>query len=238
MKKQCDTGITEIYLLDDDVVWNEKLSKKIEAKGSRILEIDSVEEYIEKQSGDEWALCLLDIDTLVELYDDLWKEVIKNLCDKGVPIVLLAQQESEEDELLSLRMGIRDYFEKTKELDILWERCKLAIMKKGLRRTNRILLFEHSRTIQYLEKKIILTPLEFLVFSELYRHKGEVVSRTSLMEVGWANRQPANTRVLDTVIRQLRCKCEDVPIHIGTIYQKGYCLDSMNMKWRDNYGGY
>lgn len=236
MKNQCDTGIKEIFLLDDDVVWNEKLSKKIEAKGSRILEIDSVEEYIEKQGGDEWALCLFDVDTLVELYDDSWKEVIKKICDKGVPIVLLAQQGSEADELLALKLGIKDYFEKTKELDILWERCKLAIMKKEPRRTNRILLFEHSRTIQCLGKKITLTPLEFLVFSELYRHKGDVVSRTSLMEVGWSNRQPANTRVLDTVIRQLRCKCEDLPIHIGTIYQKGYCLDST--KRRNNYGGY
>ena len=226
MKRQCEKGMEEIFFLDEDVVWNEKLSKKIEVKGRRVLEIDSVEEYIEKQRGEEWPLCLLDVDTLKEIYGDAWKEVVKELCEKDVPVVLLAQRESREEELLALKLGVRDYFEKAKGMEILWERCKLAMMKNEKKKMNQILLFEHERTIQYLEQKIRLTPLEFLVFSELYRQKGGAVTRKKLMQVGWSKRQPANTRVLDTVIRQLRRKCKSLPIKIGTIYQQGYCMES------------
>lgn len=70
-------------------------------------------------------------------------------------------------------------------------------------------------------RRIGLTPLEYSVFSYLYRLEGKAVSRAALIENVWGYNY-AGSNVVETVVRSLRKKLEDRAHAIETIRGVGY----------------
>jgi two-component system copper resistance phosphate regulon response regulator CusR len=76
-------------------------------------------------------------------------------------------------------------------------------------------------------KRLDLTPKEFALLSLLVRHRGEVLSRTRIVEQVWDMNFSCETNVVDVTVRRLRRKVDDAfPIRlIHTVRGVGYVLE-------------
>ena len=75
-------------------------------------------------------------------------------------------------------------------------------------------------------KELALTPREYSILELLMRHKGRVLSRTSIVEAIWGYDSDVEENTLDVFIRLLRQKVElpETPKLIRTVRGVGYCL--------------
>jgi DNA-binding response OmpR family regulator len=72
-----------------------------------------------------------------------------------------------------------------------------------------------------------MTPREFDVLRLLASHRGQVVSRTRIMNCVFGSPDDVGSRTLDTHILHVRQKIEDDPAHpryVLTVYGQGYKL--------------
>jgi DNA-binding response OmpR family regulator len=72
---------------------------------------------------------------------------------------------------------------------------------------------------------LALKPKEYELLASLAQHKGQVLSRTQLMQNVWGWDYSVDSRTVDVHIRWLRCKIEvdpDNPTRIVTVRGLGY----------------
>lgn len=77
-----------------------------------------------------------------------------------------------------------------------------------------------DRRIQINGRDCTLTRMEYDVYQWMQQHRGNVVSRASLLRNVWGYPGEADTRTVDMCIRRLRTKVGAGAIQ--TIYGKGY----------------
>lgn len=85
-----------------------------------------------------------------------------------------------------------------------------------------------ARTVTRGERKIELLPTEWRLLETLLRHKGEVLTRTMLLEKVWDFAFDPTTNVVDVHVSRLRRKLEaegEAPL-IRTVRGAGYALDA------------
>ena len=77
--------------------------------------------------------------------------------------------------------------------------------------------------------EVPLTAMEFRLLSELVAHKGQMLSRSQLLERVWGYRHAGDDRLVDVTVRRLRVKLETNPSHpvmLVTVRGLGYRLQS------------
>jgi DNA-binding response OmpR family regulator len=77
--------------------------------------------------------------------------------------------------------------------------------------------------------EVPLTAMEFRLLSELVAHKGQMLSRSQLLERVWGYRHAGDDRLVDVTVRRLRVKLETDPSHpvmLVTVRGLGYRLQS------------
>ena len=77
-----------------------------------------------------------------------------------------------------------------------------------------------GRQIQVNGRECTLTRMEYDVYQWMRLHRGDVVSRASLLRNVWGFPMEADTRTVDMCVRRLRTKVGAGVIR--TIYGKGY----------------
>jgi len=176
---------------------------------------------------------LIILDIMLPGMDGL--EVCRELRKKNVvtPVIMLTAKGEEIDKVIGLEIGADDYM--TKPFSI---RELLARIKAHLRRTkregkevSRIHSFGDVE-IDFVRFKVKrkgeeqdLTSLETEILKYFVTHKGEVVSRDSLLDKIWGYNSFPTTRTVDNHILKLRKKIEEVPSHpkyILSVYGGGY----------------
>ncbi|MEY6433507.1 response regulator transcription factor [Thioalkalicoccus limnaeus] len=84
-----------------------------------------------------------------------------------------------------------------------------------------------GRVVQRGSRPIALQPTEFRLLEHLLRHKGQVVTRTMLLEAVWDIHFDPRTNIVETHISRLRAKIDrDAPVPlIKTVRGAGYRID-------------
>jgi two-component system OmpR family response regulator len=175
------------------------------------------------------------VDRMLPRLDGL--TLVRTLRDTGIstPVLFLTAMGSIEDRVKGLGIGADDYLVKPYAFAELHARvCSLA-RRPPLTQTPVVLRIADlemdliRRKVSRYGKAIDLQPTEFKLLEFLLRHKGQVVTRTMLLEAVWDFHFDPQTNIVDTHISRLRAKVdrEYSPALIQTVRGSGYMVDAL-----------
>ncbi len=148
-----------------------------------------------------------------------------------VPIIMLTARGQEIDKVVGLRTGADDYVTKPFGFMELMARVEAVLRRTGIRPSAEPLRFGEVevdfRRHQALRggRALELSAREFRLLAFFVRHRGEVVSRESLLDAVWEYRSTAFTRTVDMHVAKLRKKIEPdphEPRYLLTVHGLGY----------------
>jgi DNA-binding response OmpR family regulator len=156
-----------------------------------------------------------------------------------VPIVLLTSRDSEIDEALGLELGADDYVAKPFRTRVLLARVAALLRRESMRgpgtgtgasgeavTVRGALELDGERlAVRWRGAPIVTTVTEFRVIECLVRRPGVVLSRDRLLEQIRGDGSVVGDRIVDTYVRRLRRKLEDVDAafdRIETVVGAGY----------------
>ncbi len=161
--------------------------------------------------SEQYDLIVLDI--MLPKLDGL--QVCKELRKKSIktPVLMLTAKSTLEDKVAGLDSGADDYI--TKPFSFVEFRSRVhALIRRShqdispILSENDLILDPLKHSVQRANKAITLTPKEFAVLELLMRHKGEVVSRTMIIEHVWDYNFDGMSNVVDVFVGTLRKKVD------------------------------
>jgi len=220
----------KILIVEDDKAILMGLKDDLEFEGYKVSVALSGKEGLKQAMDQEFQLIILDI-LLPELNGF---EVCKKLRESGknTPILMITAARTEEmDKVLGLDIGADDYVTKP-----IGSREMVARVKAILRRTRQrerigevyefgdISINFKSYEVLKSGKRLSLTALEFKLLKFFIEHKGEVVTRDTILDEAWDD-AIVSPRTIDPHIVHLRKKIENDPSnpeHIISVRGVGY----------------
>jgi two-component system, OmpR family, response regulator len=163
-------------------------------------------------------------------------EVIKALRVSGqtMPVIILSALGEVDDRVKGLRSGGDDYLVKPfafdellARLEILLRRSRTQIVPETTFNIGDMVVDVLARKVSRGGKIIPLQAREFRLLEFLVRNKGQLVTRTMLLEAVWDYHFDPQTNMIDVHISRLRSKIDkgfDKPL-LKTIRGSGYMLD-------------
>ena len=152
-----------------------------------------------------------------------------------VPIIIVTARVEEIDRLLGLEMGADDYICKPFSPREMVARVKAVLRRLQPQAMNSVeqalRLYPQSFKVQYEDREIELTAVEFQLFHALYQYPGRIFSRARLMDLIYQDQRIVSDRTIDSHIKKLRKKlAELIPGKevIHSVYGAGYRYDPQN----------
>ena len=148
------------------------------------------------------------------------------------PVLMLTAKDGEYDQADALDLGADDYLTKPFSFIVLVARLRALIRRGGPIRpavleAGDLTLDPASRTVRRAGDELSLTPREFGVLQFLMRHRGDVVSKTDILESVWDANYEGDDNVVEVYVGYLRRKI-DQPYGrhaIETVRGAGYRLE-------------
>lgn len=148
------------------------------------------------------------------------------------PALILSALGAVDDRVVGLRAGGDDYLAKPYAFSELLARVEVLARRQApeagdtLFKVADLELDRLSHAVRRKGSVIVLQPREFRLLEYLMRHRGQVVTRTMLLENVWDYHFDPQTNVIDVHISRLRAKIDkgfDVPL-LHTIRGAGYMI--------------
>ena len=214
-----------IFIVEDEPAIAEILNDYLQQENYETTLIANGAEVIGKVKELEPDLILLDIMLPEKDGMTICKEVREF---SNLPIIMLTARVEEVDKLLGLEFGADDYICKP-----FSPREVLARVKAVLRRFNNepvanaaeINLIQHKNKLKIGNKEIELTVVEYKLFEYMYSSPGHIYSRSQLMDKIYTDHRVVSDRTIDSHIKKLRKKLNDVLPDIEiihSVYGAGY----------------
>jgi DNA-binding response OmpR family regulator len=162
-------------------------------------------------------------------------EVCRRLREQQVwtPILMLTAKDGENDQAETLDLGADDYLTKPFSFLVLTARLR-ALVRRGAPARPVVLsagdlsVDPASRRVAREGREIKLTAREFALLEFLMRHRGDVVSKTKIIENVWDTNFDSDVNIVEVYIGYLRKKI-DQPFGRAAIQTErgmGYRLDA------------
>jgi two-component system, OmpR family, response regulator len=153
---------------------------------------------------------------------------------KTTPVLILSAMASLDERVRGLRGGGDDYLTKPFAFSELLARLEGLLRRSAMQEDTRELsigdlrLDLRTRRAERAGKPIALQPREFRLLEYLVRHKGQVVTRTMLLESVWDYYFDPQTNVIDVQISRLRHKIDRgfSPPLLHTVRGIGYMISA------------
>ena len=179
--------------------------------------------------SEDYDLIILDL--MLPKIDGI--KVCKALREKEVktPVLILTARSSTEDKVKGLDSGADDYI--TKPFSFIEFRSRVhALIRRShqegspLLRVSELTLDPLKHKVTRRGKDISLTPKEFSILELLMRHKGEVVTRTMIIEHVWNYDFNGMSNIVDVFVVTLRKKIDGGFKNklIKTVHGVGYII--------------
>lgn len=216
-----------ILFVEDELRLSAIIKKGLTEEGFAVDTAYDGEEGKYLAESESYDLIILDI--MLPKIDGL--TICRYLRTKHIktPILLLTAKSTVEDKVAGLDSGADDYL--TKPFAFLELRSRIhALIRRSKHEPAPLLSIANltldpiKHTLVRAGKQIELTPKEFSVMELLLRHKGEVVTRTMIIEHVWDYNFDSMSNVVDVFIGSLRRKIDKgVKVKlISTIHGVGY----------------
>ena len=148
-----------------------------------------------------------------------------------VPILFLTALGNEEDMLRGYALGCDDYVTKPFSLAVLLAKTQALIRRsRGGQETGRltcgqITVDTASHTCTAAGQAVKLSPREYDLLVCLLRNRGQVLSRSQLLDKVWGIDFEGDDRTVDVRIRSLRAALGPAGGQIKTVFKAGYRLE-------------
>lgn len=148
-----------------------------------------------------------------------------------VPILFLTALGNEEDMLRGYALGCDDYVTKPFSLAVLLAKTQALIRRsRGGQETGRltcgqITVDTASHTCTAAGQAVKLSPREYALLVCLLRNRGQVLSRSQLLDKVWGIDFEGDDRTVDVRIRSLRAALGPTGGQIKTVFKVGYRLE-------------
>ncbi len=181
----------------------------------------------------EQAYDVMVVDRMLPGLDGL--SVLKTIRSAGntTPILILSALAEVDNRVEGLRAGGDDYLTKPfafseliARLEALQRRPRAGMPANTVYRAGDLELDPRRRTVTRAGEPVRLLPREFALLEYLMRHRGQVVTRTMLLENVWDYHFDPQTNVVDVHVSRLRAKVDrpfSEPL-IETVRGVGYRL--------------
>ena len=221
----------KILIIEDEEELVKGLNLNLVLEGYEVGWALDGEDGLNKALREGPDLILLDI--LLPKKDGL--DVCRELRRQNVttPIIMLTAKSEEVDKVVGLEIGADDYITKPFSIRELLARIKAQLRRQkgteknvpSVYRFNDVEIdFVHFK-VRRKEQEFNLTSLEMEILKYFVAHRGEVISRETLLDRIWGFEKFPSTRTVDNHIVKLRKKIEDDPArakHIFSVYGEGY----------------
>jgi len=224
-----------VALVDDEAHIRESVGFALEREG---YQVETYADGLEAWSAFDRVLpdvAILDI--LMPQMDGL--ELCRRLRERSevLPIIFLTSRDDELDRVLGLELGADDYLCKPFSLRELTARVKVLFRRLALgqsspaeesaeiRHVGSLLLDSGRHQVRWQTAPVALTVSEFRILDALARRAGHVKSRRQLLEEGYPHDAYVSERTIDSHIKRIRRKFEEVDSAfeaIETVYGLGY----------------
>jgi two-component system OmpR family response regulator len=218
-----------VLLVEDEVRLAENVRRGLAAEGFVVDVVHDGTEGLFRGQVNDYDVVVLDI-MLPGLNG---YEVCRRLRAGGVwsPVLMLTAKDGEYDQADALDLGADDYLTKPFSFLVLVARLR-ALIRRGAPARPTVLqagdltLDPARRTVRRDGAEIVLTPREFGVLHFLMRHRGDVVSKSAILESVWDAHYDGDANVVEVYVGYLRRKI-DQPFGrhaIETVRGMGYRL--------------
>ena len=154
------------------------------------------------------------------------------------PIIMLTALGELNNKLEGFNSGVDDYITKPFEIEELKARVLALLNRSGqeipslrvkeILSSGDITLIPESYSVQIIDKKTRLTPIEFDILYALMQHEGSMVSSKTLLKEVWGYENENDIDTIRVHITHLRNKIDKISSeknkYIKTIYGGGYRL--------------
>lgn len=226
-------NMATILIIDDDPNMVTGLRDNLEIEGHQVVTAKNLLEARSAISHQRPDLILLD----VMLPDGDGASFCRQLRQAGsaTPIIMLTAKGQEMDKVAGLEVGADDYVVKPFALRELLARVKAQLRRTAVHSaataTEMVIGaaqvdFKRHRLLRDGEE-LETSAKEFDLLKYLVEHRGQVVSRDTLLQDVWGHRREIATRTVDNFIVRLRKKIEinaSEPRYLLTVHGSGYKL--------------
>jgi len=151
--------------------------------------------------------------------------------DIRTPVICLTARDAVDDRIKGLDLGADDYLAKPFSFSELLARIRALLRRGRDLHPNPIVVADlkvdvMARSVHRGDRRIDLSPTEYVLLEYLARNAGQVLPRTMILEHVWDMNHDPMTNVIDVHINRLRKKVDndfDPPL-IHTIRGAGYVL--------------
>jgi len=202
-----------ILLVEDEENLQEALKLNLELEGYLISSAYNGAEALKAVQQEHFDLIILDI--MLPEIDGI--SVLENIRLTGnlIPVLILSAKNNSADRVLGLKKGADDYLNKPFNLEELLLRVQNLIKKSEQIAIKKPLpeIYSFGKNkidFKALEafgknaKKLMLTPLFFMLLKLLIENKGEVVTREKILQAVWGYNVYPTTRTIDNFILNFR----------------------------------
>ena len=202
-----------ILIVEDDVASAQYLSKGLKAEGHSVDLAHDGREGLFLATTEKYDVLILD--RMLPIADGL--AVLNSLRTSGIstPALILSALGKVDDKVKGLRSGADDYLVKPFAFEELLARLEVIASRSSSAEEQTRMLESFDLSMDLLErsvmragKKIELQDKEFRLLEYLLRRKGQVVTRTMLLENVWDYAFDPQTNVIDVHVSRLRNKVD------------------------------
>lgn len=221
----------KILIIDDEIHIVELLKFNLENNGYKVdYSYDGFDGYLKTK---EFQPDLILLDWMLPNISgiDLLKKIRSDADLEQIPVIMLTAKNMEEDKLEGLHDGADDYITKPFSVKEVLARISSVLRrykystneKEEVLKANDIQVNINKHTVTKNGEEVELTLKEFQILKLLIENRGNVLTRTFLLDKIWGYDYYGETRTLDVHIRHLRKKIgDDDAQFIETIRGVGY----------------
>lgn len=207
----------KILIIDDEIHIVELLKFNLENNGYKVdYSYDGFDGYLKTK---EFQPDLILLDWMLPNISgiDLLKKIRSDETLEQIPVIMLTAKNMEEDKLEGLEDGADDYITKPFSVKEVLARITSVIRRYKYTSNEKIEVLKADDIQVNVNKHIVtkngqeieLTLKEFQILKLLIENKGNVLTRTFLLDKIWGYDYYGETRTLDVHIRHLRKKIGD-----------------------------
>lgn len=221
----------KILIIDDEIHIVELLKFNLENNGYKVdYSYDGFDGYLKTK---EFQPDLILLDWMLPNISgiDLLKKIRSDESLEQIPVIMLTAKNMEEDKLEGLQDGADDYITKPFSVKEVLARITSVLRRYKYTSNEKVEVLKADDIQVNVNKHIVtkngteieLTLKEFQILKLLIENRGNVLTRTFLLDKIWGYDYYGETRTLDVHIRNLRKKIgDDDAKYIETIRGVGY----------------
>jgi len=202
-----------LLLIEDDVEVAAFIAKGLKEAGHAVDHAADGKEGLFLASTEPYDVLV--VDRLLPGMDGLTIVQTLRAAENRTPILILSALGEVDDRVKGLRAGGDDYLVKpfafselSARLDALARRAQAPEASQSTLEVEDLVMDRLAREVHRGGRRIDLKPREFVLLEYLMQHKGQVVTRTMLLEHVWDYHFDPQTNVIDVHISRLRSKID------------------------------